>query len=808
MANCFQKIRDLIKDDKLSNDVIKTIVDDLNEIKKASAEAETGSFSARSQAYLAKRRQISIAQQKELADNISKTRERNELFDQFKKNPAEGLRSLLGGSLKLTKGGNFSVEQRFLRRRSKHMNDLVGGLQDKDLFQMVKDGHLDKEIMMELAEFRKGGQLEISGSKEALEAAKIIRGVQKNLLADLREAGVDIGEVDGYIMRQTHDAGLLRDAGFDTWAADILPKLDAERTFGGSFKNPKAIKAFLQEAYNDIISGSNERADGGGVSDELVTVINRQKLAKTASRSRKLHFKSGEDFFEYNQNFGRAGLLEQITKSIDTTSRNSALIRVFGTDPEKAFFGDLKRLGLIKTAQVGPLKGQARQLQNLFELVRNPYNLIGQSMMARVGRNVRALANMSKLGGAAISASADWANAAAVLRAANGDSLLGAHLKLHKRFIESIPKKNRRIWARKLGLFYEDLLGDTHSKWTGGEDMQPGSMAKAQRLFFKLSLLHDQTSSAKVAIAKQFAIELGEQSSKGFDQLSSRVRANLERYGIGADQWKVLQKSVQRIDDFTLIAPDNIKDAELQTKLAAYLGDNAELGSPTPGIRERNILLQGTSEDEVLGQILRFAGQFKSFPLTMHKIFTRIALSDPNTKADSFLTAFKFDTNEMRFQGDMQGMAGLLISLTTMGYLAGALKDIANGKTPKDTNDPATWREAFIRGGSAGLYGDFLFGESHRLFETAAGPTLGQLPNIKKIFENAITGDKFAGDALKIAISNAPFQNVFYTKKALDYLLLQGVHESLNPGHLRRMRRRLRQRGQEFFAPQSLTGGF
>jgi len=155
MANCFDKVRELIKDDKLSNEVLKVIVNDLDEIKRASAEAETGSFGQRSQDYLRKRRLIAISQQKELADNIRKTRERGDLYEQFKENPAEAMRSLLGGALKLTKGGNLSVEQRFLRRRAIHMRSLIDGLNDKEIFQLVKDGHLDKEIMMELGEFQK-----------------------------------------------------------------------------------------------------------------------------------------------------------------------------------------------------------------------------------------------------------------------------------------------------------------------------------------------------------------------------------------------------------------------------------------------------------------------------------------------------------------------------------------------------------------------------------------------------------------------------------------------------------------------------
>ena len=49
-----------------------------------------------------------------------------------------------------------------------------------------------------------------------------------------------------------------------------------------------------------------------------------------------------------------------------------------------------------------------------------------------------------------------------------------------------------------------------------------------------------------------------------------------------------------------------------------------------------------------------------------------------------------------------------------------------------------------------------------------------------------------------------PFVNLFYTRMALDYLVLYRLQEAVNPGFLRRMERRIeRENAQHFVLPPS-----
>ncbi|MNO05529.1 hypothetical protein D3C81_2269540 [compost metagenome] len=57
---------------------------------------------------------------------------------------------------------------------------------------------------------------------------------------------------------------------------------------------------------------------------------------------------------------------------------------------------------------------------------------------------------------------------------------------------------------------------------------------------------------------------------------------------------------------------------------------------------------------------------------------------------------------------------------------------------------------------------------------------------------------------MRYAIGQTPFMNLFYTRAALDHLFLYSVQESLNPGALRRMERRIEQEnGQSFLLAPS-----
>jgi hypothetical protein len=120
-----------------------------------------------------------------------------------------------------------------------------------------------------------------------------------------------------------------------------------------------------------------------------------------------------------------------------------------------------------------------------------------------------------------------------------------------------------------------------------------------------------------------------------------------------------------------------------------------------------------------------------------------------------------------------------------------------------------------LQGGGLGIYTDFLFGQiqqSTSALATIAGPGITEATKVAAIF-NYITKGEFskAGKQGYLSIKeNIPFLNLFYLKTAFDYAIGYQIMETLSPGSLRRMEKRMKETGQEFLLtkPSSLFKGF
>jgi hypothetical protein len=139
---------------------------------------------------------------------------------------------------------------------------------------------------------------------------------------------------------------------------------------------------------------------------------------------------------------------------------------------------------------------------------------------------------------------------------------------------------------------------------------------------------------------------------------------------------------------------------------------------------------------------------------------------------------------------------------------------MAKNRQPRDPSNPKTWLAAFLQGGAAGIYGDFIFGDTRSRFgttfvATAAGPTASTADQIANIYGQALRGDKDAGKSLfRLAYQTAPAAaslvhpaasviNAVYVKAALDHLIYYNVMEALSPGYKRRMERRLKKENDQ-----------
>ncbi|WP_271672022.1 hypothetical protein [Bradyrhizobium sp. CCBAU 51627] len=248
------------------------------------------------------------------------------------------------------------------------------------------------------------------------------------------------------------------------------------------------------------------------------------------------------------------------------------------------------------------------------------------------------------------------------------------------------------------------------------------------------------------------------------------------------------------------IIPGGLVGQELALKLWAYFGERGRYAVIEPGAREKAMLLQGTQRNSPLNLALRLLMQFKQFPATMLTRTWETELRGGGRRMDK-----------------VAGITELIVGTTLAGAMANYLNAIFKGQDPN-----AQWRSqprdalmaAFLRGGAASIYGDYLLGEYSRhgmnFLEGLAGPTLGQANRLVELYnllkqdarDAAFDQDKHKGSqtaalAVKTARDNLPFMNMIYTRAAFDYLV---TNRLLNPGYLDRMEQGMKQRsGIEFW---------
>jgi hypothetical protein len=143
-------------------------------------------------------------------------------------------------------------------------------------------------------------------------------------------------------------------------------------------------------------------------------------------------------------------------------------------------------------------------------------------------------------------------------------------------------------------------------------------------------------------------------------------------------------------------------------------------------------------------------------------------------------------------------MAALIGMSTVLGYGAMTMKDALKNKTPKDPTDIKTIIAAMLQGGGLGIYGDFLFSKSDRFGSDPVsdflGPTASTISSVAKAVQNWTSPDKTLDKKMQAGVSdlfwtglnNTPYLNLFYTRAALDFAILNWLQERMTPGTFRR----------------------
>lgn len=752
----------------------------------------------------------------------------------FADRPDLGIESLLVGTNLARQGSRMSVAAEQKALGDAYIGGFIHDLERQDLVAILAKGDSDVDIADAL--WTIGTKQDTSKlNDQVVSIARTIQKYQEAARIDANRAGANIGNLPGYIARQSHDGEKIGSAGFDKWLEEIQPRLDA-RTFD-DVANPAQ---FLRGVYDGLVSGDHLKAPGDKPANGFKGPAN---IAKKISQERVLHFKDGVAWHEYNTMFGTGNLRESVLRGLDMAGQNTAIMRRLGTNPYAnlnmamdILAEDVRKSGDPK-ALTNFNAARGNMIANRFAEVSGATRIPGSAWGARVSANVRAWQSLSKLGGALLSSFTDLPVAASEMRY-QGKSFLGALGEMIAGLAKGRGSLEQREILSSFGVYGDAMRGEIMRRFSA-DDSVGGKMSRGMSLFFKLNGLSWWTDANKASAGLMMAHNLAQNKGRAWGTMDEGLRRTLGLYDLDAGKWDLLRGMDTRMADgrdyMTTDGIPGIPDERisaylteqgrkvsdsairetregLERSLRAYVNDRVSYAVLEPDARTRSIMNQGTRPGTIMGELNRFMTQFKSFPAAyMQKTLGRELYGRgyaPTPLGEGYRGSKDLIAAMRNGNGERLAMMQLVLWTTAFGYLSMSAKDAVKGRQPRPPNDYKTWMAAMTQGGGFGIMGDFMFGEVSRFgnkpLETLAGPTLGTAANALDLWAKIRSGDDAASSALRLAQNNTPFLNLFYTRIAMDHLFLWSVQEAMNPGSLRRTEQRIQQEnGQKFLVRPS-----
>ena len=742
----------------------------------------------------------------------------------------DALNARLVGSGKNLSGGRDSAA-----RTANSLKALWSGSIAKELDALgvvpllKKDRHFGDQVMIEMIEPGR------TGDKAARQTADVFSRHLEEWRLRCNEAGADIGKLRNYAP-QSHDSLKLRRAGMQAWIDYIAPRLDWEKTFPDT--DPAKIPDILAEIYQEITTGIRAK---DSVRDDT-PYRNPMNMAANLAKERSLFFKDGQAAVEYQRQFSDGTIVDAVLRRLDSSARKLGLMQTFGPNPENMIQSILREQ--LQTVRDNPKLAESMRkawtpdktgwLANRYKVLAGETGTPENVTVARVTSVMRNITSMAKLGGAVLSSFADIGVKLAAARH-SGESWLGQWRNAFAMRFERFQGEDRVELGRSLGVYVNGLLGEIFNRFDM-TDAVNGTMSRWMNTFFRLSGLEGWTEAHKAAYAYYLSSRMARNAGTDFAKLNPDYRRVLEKEGM-ADYWSLMKLMAEEVDGERYVVPQNamnLPEAELlrfltpelqaapadpaklaewrearanalnrirrdvQTKTMGYIADELSYAVLEPDAKVRASMYQGTKPGSVAGEVLRFALQFKAFPVTyMQRIMNEARWQRASVQQKGGYSSV-FDRH--RITDDVPGIVQFFLITTVLGYFSMMAKDLTKGRTPRDvTHNPVgVTTAAILQGGGLGIVGDFLMGETDRFGNQAAANLVGPaLTNATKLAN--VTGNLFQGEfgaageiGIRALWDNTPFINLWYTRMGLDYLIQYHLREMMSPGTLKKSERKMK----------------
>lgn len=657
---------------------------------------------------------------------------------------------------------------------------------------------------------------EASGSAEAKPLAGGISEAFGYLRARFNTAGGDIGLRKDFGLPQGHNREAIARTAKREWIEFTKERLDFTKMRGpdGESIGLRGVLASLDALYDDIVSG--------GLNEVAPVDPRMQNTVARRTHHRFMIFRDAESWLQYQEKFGNPDIFATITAHIDSLARDTATMEVLGPYPERAIEfmeslvdqahakGAISMTGKAAAASLGKVGAPKTHLRDTFNVVTGKLNRPANSAVASISQANRNILVSALLGGAWFSSLSDLAieRLAAKMVGLPFSKVLGSHLKMF-----ATNSTADRLLAARLGFGVQGWASHAiAAQRLFGEVTGPDWSARIADTVLRASFLSPWTESGRFAFQTEMLGMISDLSDRALADLPDPLKRTFGRHGIDAATWDRIRFVEKWADpengEVRFLRPEDVarhqpgdvglRDIHAQWQAANLLSQMIFIESKfaiietTP--RVRALLTAGKPAGSFWGEVARDVALFKSFPVTMmHMHLSRGLNVEGMSKGNYF--------------------AQLVIGTTIMGGLAMQLKEVAKGRDPRAMDSPKFWGAAFIQGGGAGLFGDFLYSSGNRygggLTTALAGPVAAQISgaanavagNVRRAFQDKET--RTGRDLSRFAQGMIPGGRIWYGRLALERLVYDEIDRLIDPDAPQRFRRieerARREFGQKFF---------
>lgn len=664
---------------------------------------------------------------------------------------------------------------------------------------------------------------------------------------------------DAYKISRAGGNAFGSDASFRSWLKEgNFDHMDWTKAFDGELQGATVAEQEkrLKSLFTQFVSGEHlnwsESPSGaakgwGNISSKL-------------SSQRELVWDHPKYDVAYDRAFGRgSSIAEGVWNQMSSMGKDIGIMREWGPNPELTLtkFKDDWSKELVEQGRAADQQALEKafrdEMGNTWNLLRKPPAHPSDGIFARTFAAIRQTTGTAAIGMSVFSNIGDLPLRASQLAMYSDGGVMKnlASDTAHMFTGVGLDKEAQMRLATEAGIRLESAhmpLDPNHAPNIGFDNL-----AKFNQQVMRMSGHAAWSNRVRTNSLAADAYRFAGMQDKAMADLPEGSQRALRQFGISDKEWEIL-RGVQPSDmgngnkglvtsdilnhdpkAFSPLTGPNPTQAALERAranvAASYrnmMGEMADRSTSAPSIANQAIMQMGrVPANTLVGELMRGALQLKGFAFNYMRNHLGRELYGYAQNKMSFPEAMKtmLTGSTPGGQSARAGLAKLIATGIAFGYVSNTLRDVAVGKTVEDpTGDH--WKDALGRAvtrQSLGLYSDFLMaaispdaGQNSSLFDRVGdltGPEFGfandlysNLHALENHSVRAANGEDQTNNFYKDAqrtfgtlYRNTPGTSLFWTKGALDYLILNNVSEELNPGYQQRlMENAEKTRGQQY----------